>query len=104
MHVHNLITAFSYSSPHLPLWFEYTAFFVFLVLMLPCLWISYVWDQIIDPEYNMDPEEIPSPDSSFLRWFYMRAKQINTSLKFRTMVFLAVAILAVTSAVLDVVR
>ena len=36
----------SFRSPHLPLWFEYTGFFVIIVLLLPCLWISYIWDQV----------------------------------------------------------
>jgi hypothetical protein len=90
-------------SPHLPLWFEYTGFFVFLILLLPILWISYIWDQIIDPEYDMEPEDIPPPESSFLRWFYRSAKKINTSLGARTVIFLLVAALAVSSAVLDVV-
>lgn len=33
-------------SPHIPLWFEYTVLFVFLILLLPCLWVSYIWDQV----------------------------------------------------------
>lgn len=33
-------------SPHIPLWLEYTVLFVFLVALLPCLWVSYIWDQV----------------------------------------------------------
>lgn len=53
-------------SPHLPLWFVYTFFFVFLVLLLPCLWVSYIWDQIIDPHYEMD--QIEEPQNSVIRY------------------------------------
>ena len=44
---------------HLALWTEYTFLFVILSLLLPCLWVSYIWDQIIDPHYEMDEIEAP---------------------------------------------
>jgi len=88
-------------SPHIPLWFEYTGLFVLLVLLLPCLWVSYIWDQIIDPHYDQD--DIEEPESDLLRWFYRAAKRINTNLAARTSIFSVVALLVVTSAVLDVV-
>lgn len=89
-------------SQHIPLWLEYTFLFVFLVLLLPCLWVSYIWDQIIDPHYEMD--QIQEPESRLLRLFYRMAKRINTSLTARTSIFGVVAALVVTSALLDVVR
>lgn len=90
-----------FCSQHIPLWLEYTVVFVFLVLLLPCLWVSYIWDQIIDPHYE---DRVEEPDSRLLRSFYRAAKRINASLAARTSIFLAVAVLIVTSALLDVVR
>ena len=57
--------------------------------------------QIIDPHYELDM--IAEPDSKLLRWFYRMARRINTSLAARTTIFLAVAALVGTSAILDVV-
>ena len=52
--------------------------------------------QIIDPEYQLDPEEIPAPESSYLRWFYRMSKRINTSLAARTAIFSVVSLFAIT--------
>lgn len=86
--------------PHIPLWIEYTVLFVFLSLLLPCLWVSYIWDQIIDPHYEND--NIAEPNHRLLRFFYHAAKKINTSLVTRTVIYIVVAVLIITSALLDV--
>ena len=44
----------------------------------------------------MDPEEIPAPESSYLRWFYRMSKRINTSLAARTAIFSVVSLFAIT--------
>ena len=51
---------------------------------------------------QLDPDEIPAPESSYLRWFYRMSKRINTSLAARTAIFSVVSLFAITSAVLDV--
>ena len=105
------------------LWAVYTAFFVFLSILLPCLWVSYIWDQIIDPHYDLD--SIDPPEDSMLRYlmaqeststivefwtlllfrfFYLQTNKITASLGMRTLIFVIVAGMVVTSAFLDVVR
>ncbi len=88
-------------STHVNLWAEYTALFVFLAILIPCLWVAYIWEQIIDPHYESD--SIAIPDHKLLRFFYSAAKKINTSLLTRTIIFFIVAGLIVTSSVIDVV-
>lgn len=68
---------------------------------MPCLWVSYIWEQVIDPHYESD--NIAIPDHRVLRFFYSASKKINTSLLARTLIFIVVAVLFVTTAVLDVV-
>lgn len=84
------------------LWTEYTVLFAFLALLMPCLWVSYIWEQIIDPHYESD--NIAIPEHRILRFFYSASKKINTSLVARTTIFFIVAVLFVTTAVLDVVQ
>ncbi len=90
-----------FHSAHVKLWIEYTILFVFLSMLIPCLWVAYIWEQIIDPHYESD--SIAIPDHKLLRLFYSAAKKINTSLLIRTVIFFIVATLIVTSAVIDVV-
>ena len=49
-------------------------------------------------------DDIDRPRSRIIRFFYEMAKRINTNLTVRTAIFLIVALLVVTSAVLDVVK
>lgn len=48
-------------------------------------------------------DNIQGPQAMPIRFFYGMAKKINTSLVARTSIFIAIAILIVTSAMLDVV-
>ena len=88
-------------SPHMQLWQAYTVLFVFLAFLIPCLWVAYIWDQIIDPHYESD--SIAIPDQRLLRLFYFASKKITTLFILRTPIFVIVALLFVTTAILDVV-
>ena len=83
------------------LWQAYTVLFVFLAFLIPCLWVAYIWDQIIDPHYESD--SIAIPDQRLLRLFYFASKKITTLFILRTPIFVIVALLFVTTAILDVV-
>jgi hypothetical protein len=85
-----------------PLWSAYTVLFVLLALLIPCLWVSYIWDQIIDPHYESD--SIAVPDHRLLRLFYMASKKITGRFFLRTPIFIVVALLFVFLGVLDIVR
>ena len=43
---------------HLPLILAFTVIFVFLVSLLPCLWVSFIWDSIIDPHHEYETIEV----------------------------------------------
>ncbi|TRY75805.1 hypothetical protein TCAL_07001 [Tigriopus californicus] len=86
--------------PHLLLWGEYTLIFVLLVGLLPCFWVSYIWDQVIDPHYDM--ELLEAPKDAMLNFFYRQAKRINESFWARTTIFSIIMLLIVSSALLDV--
>ena len=81
----------------------YTIAFVFLSILTPFLWVSYVWDQTIDPHYDYD-NAVQEPELWFLNKLYHGSRRINSSLALRTTVFILVSILIILSAVLDVVR
>lgn len=75
--------------------------FVLLALLIPCLWVSYIWDQIIDPHYESD--SIAVPDHRLLRLFYMASKKITGRFFLRTPIFIVVALLFVAFGILDIV-
>lgn len=95
-----IILLFTERHPHLLLWGEYTLIFVLLVGLLPCLWVSYIWDQVIDPHYDMETME--EPTDRMLNFFYRQAKRINESFWARTTIFSVIMFLIVSSALLDV--
>ena len=49
---------FSIDHLHLELFVSFTVIFVFLVSLLPCLWISFIWDSIIDPHHEYETIEV----------------------------------------------
>ena len=49
---------FSLDHLHLELFVSFTVIFVFLVSLLPCLWISFIWDSIIDPHHEYETIEV----------------------------------------------
>jgi hypothetical protein len=59
-------------------------------------------DQIIDPHYEND--SLPVPENRLLKAFYGASKVINMNMWIRHLIFLAVVVLVVASAVLDVVK
>ena len=93
--------SFSFYSFHVHLWTTYTVLFVFLTLLIPCLWVSYIWDQIIDPHYESD--NIAIPDHRLLKLFYFASRKITSNFWWRTPIFFIIAALFVTASVLDVV-
>ena len=86
---------------HYILWIEYTVLFVLLVALMPCLWVSYIWDQMIDPHYDYD--NIQQPDHWLLRHLYGMALKISGNLGWRVFIYTMVCSLVILSAILDVV-
>ena len=79
--------------PHVYLWLAYMVTYTVLLALMPCTWISYIWDQvivlliilsiniiitliniiilpiqIIDPEFDL--ENIEQPDNRLINAFY----------------------------------
>ena len=54
--------------PHVYLWVTYMITYTFLLALIPCTWISYIWDQIIDPEFDL--EHIEQPQNRLINAFY----------------------------------
>lgn len=50
------------------LWVTYMITYTFLLALIPCTWISYIWDQIIDPEFDL--EHIEQPQNRLINAFY----------------------------------
>ena len=59
-----------------------------LLGLVPCTWISYIWDQIIDPEFDL--EKIEQPENKIIKLFYEASGRINTSVVMRNVVFVLI--------------
>ena len=84
---------------HLPLSIEYAAWFASLATLLPCLWVAYVWDRIVDPHF--EASDIIEPDGFLVKLCYRSAKRISANVIARTAIFGVVVVLAVGGAVVD---
>ncbi|CAB4062181.1 E4.6.1.1 [Lepeophtheirus salmonis] len=74
--------------PHIHLWIVYIALFLFLILLLPSLWVSYIWDQIVDPHYESMEDDINlEPPFAGLRAFYHISRRISGSWVTRNFIF-----------------
>ena len=72
-----------------------------LLGLVPCTWISYIWDQIIDPQFDM--ERIEQPDNRLIKFFYKASGRINTSFCTRKIIFVSIGLVTMLSSVLDLV-
>ena len=72
-----------------------------LTLLIPCFWVTFIWEEIIDPHY--ESENIPVPENRVLRFFYGISRPITEHLIIRTTIYIVISSLFVTTAVTDVV-
>lgn len=72
-----------------------------LLGLLPLTWISVIWDQIIDPEFDL--EHIEQPESRVIKLFYKASAVINTNVAIRNICFVVIGIMTSLSAVLDLI-
>ena len=84
------------------LWIAFGAGGSYLILVVPFVWVGYVWNRIKDPHQELD--SIPDPQSAFIRYFYKASDRIAQSLICRTLIYLSVAVVLSTFAIIDVVR
>ena len=87
--------------PHVVLWILYMIIYTFLLVLIPCTWISFIWDQIIDPEFDL--EHIEQPENRLIKAFYQASGKINTSFLFRNLIFIFIGIMIMFSSVLDLI-
>ena len=69
--------------------------------LIPCTWISVIWDQIIDPEFDL--EHIEQPENRIIKMFYTVSGKINTSVFIRNVVFVVIGVMTMLSSVLDLI-
>ena len=89
------------SRPHVFLWILYMIIYTFLLVLIPCTWISFIWDQIIDPEFDL--EHIEQPENRLIKAFYQASGTINTSFLYRNLIFIFIGVMTMLSSVLDLV-
>ena len=63
---------FVYCRPHVVLWVLYVVLFVFLVYLIPCTWISYIWDQA---------QQTIQASHNTQQWFYWRSSPLSQYLE-----------------------
>ena len=89
------------SRPHVILWITFMLIYSVLLGLLPLTWISVIWDQIIDPEFDL--EHIEQPESRIIKLFYKASAVINTNMAIRNICFVVIGIMTSLSAVLDLI-
>ena len=83
------------------LWIVYMVIYTILLGLIPSTWISVIWDQIIDPEFDL--EHIEQPENKIIKMFYKASGKINTSVVARNIVFVVIGIMTMLSSILDLV-
>ena len=87
--------------PHVVLWVQYMVIYTILLALIPSTWISVIWDQIIDPEFDL--EHIEQPENRIIKLFYKASAKINTSVIIRNVVFVVLGIMTMLSSVYDLI-
>merc|ERR550519_2692105 len=95
-----ILTSFN-TRPHVLLWIFYMIIYTVLLVLIPCTWISYIWDQIIDPEFDL--EHIEQPENRIIKLFYKASAKINTSVIMRNVVFVVLGLMTMLSSVYDLI-
>ena len=87
--------------PHVVLWVQYMVIYTILLALIPSTWISVIWDQIIDPEFDL--EHIEQPENRIIKLFYKASAKINTSVIMRNVVFVVLGVMTMLSSVYDLI-
>ena len=87
--------------PHVILWIVFMVLYTIILGLIPCTWISVIWDQIIDPEFDL--EHIEQPENRIIKMFYTVSGKINTSVLIRNVVFVVIGVMTMLSSVLDLI-
>jgi len=95
-----ILTSYN-TRPHVILWVVFMVIYTILLALIPATWISYIWDQIIDPQFDL--EHIEQPDNKLIKFFYKASGNINTSVMTRNVVFVVIGIMTMLSSVIDLV-
>jgi len=84
------------------LWIAFGIGGSYLLLIVPFVWVGYVWNRIKDPHQELD--SIPDPKQRIIRHFYKTSDRIAKNWVCRTLIYLTVAVVLSTFAIIDVVR
>ena len=95
-----ILTSYN-TRPHVILWIVYMLIYTILLGLIPATWISVIWDQIIDPEFDL--EHIEQPENRIIKMFYKASGKINTNTLARNVVFVVIGVMTMLSSVLDLV-
>ena len=83
------------------LWVQYMVIYTILLGLIPSTWISVIWDQIIDPEFDL--EKIEQPENKIIKLFYEASGRINTSVVMRNVVFVLIGVMMMLSSMYDLI-
>ena len=75
--------------------------YTILLGLIPSTWISVIWDQIIDPEFDL--EKIEQPENKIIKLFYEASGRINTSVVMRNVVFVLIGVMMMLSSMYDLI-
>lgn len=90
------------SREHSVLWIILAVGCTFLVVLVPFVWVGYLWTQIKDPHRELDV--IPLPQNKIVRFFFNSSNKITASWMRRTVLYFCIAILISFFAIIDVVN
>ena len=72
------------------------------MILIPYVWVSYIWNRIKDPHREAD--FIPDPGNRFVLYFYKMANRVTRKWAYRTLIYISVSIVLSIFAIIDVVR
>jgi len=86
---------------HLVLWLAFCIAASYLLTLVPCVWVSFLWNRLKDP--HREREFIPDPENPIVLYFYKMANRITRRWIIRTLIYISVALVLSTFAIIDVV-
>ncbi|CAL8101856.1 unnamed protein product [Orchesella dallaii] len=87
---------------HSILWFILAAGCTFLLILIPFVWVGYLWTQIKDPHRELDV--IPLPQNRLVRLLFHSSNRITGSCLRRTLLYFVIAMLISFFAIIDVIE
>ncbi|XP_035706917.1 adenylate cyclase type 2 isoform X2 [Folsomia candida] len=87
---------------HLSLWLSFGGGLSCLMILIPFVWVGYIWSRIKDPHRELD--YVPEPENKLIRFFFNTSTRVSSSWIWRTILYLSISLLISAFAIIDVLE